>query len=71
MRFFYRTGNKPAGGLHLWYNVHTECEHLGVSLTGLKVWPVSGKAKPQNVPVLLDFMVYSVDLPAAVCIRFG
>ena len=22
----------------------------GVSLTGLKVWPVFGKAKPQNIP---------------------
>ena len=34
MRFFYRFGSKPIGGLHLWYNVHTECEHLGVSLAG-------------------------------------
>ena len=27
MRFFYRFGSK-------WYNVHTECEHFGVSLAG-------------------------------------
>ena len=34
MRFFYRFGSKPIDGLHLWYNVHTEYEHLGVSLAG-------------------------------------
>lgn len=30
----------------IWYNVHAEREHCEVSLTGLKVRPVFGKAKP-------------------------
>ena len=41
----------------LWYNIRVEREYLEVSLTGPKVWPVFGKAKPQNILVHSGFMV--------------
>ncbi|MFQ9872037.1 MAG: hypothetical protein ACLRVT_03145 [Oscillospiraceae bacterium] len=41
----------------MWYNIRVEREYLKVSLTGPKVRPVFGKAKPRNIPVGSKFLV--------------